>query len=95
MGAEISTATESTCDCYGRSFPGGQLNPAAVEPQMAVCADCLHHLERESLDRSRGAVSTVIRRLGDSVRGVIMRLWLHETKLLGALLRWMDRYSPW
>jgi len=37
----------------------------------------------------------VMRWFGNGVRGIVTRFELHETKLLGSVLRWMDRRSPW
>ena len=95
MESQATTETGSVCDCCGRQFPGTQLSPAAAEPQMTVCDACQHHLDRESLDRARETASKVMRWLGNGVRGIVTRFELHETKLLGSVLRWMDRRSPW
>ncbi len=95
MDSRAKTVTDSACDCCGRPFPASRLSPASAAPEMTVCADCRHQLERESRDRSRGTLSKSMRRLGDALRGLAMKFELQETRLLGPVLRWIDRRSPW
>jgi hypothetical protein len=86
---------ESGCWCCGRAASEEQLVRLGRHPEVGVCLDCVGFLGRRARDREASLVHERLRSAADSVRGgVTARQW-HRLPVIGPVLRWVGRHSPW
>lgn len=91
--ADYDVAAE--CWCCGETVGVEALTRLGLHPEVAICRNCAHDLDRRSGDRSSRPARAVFRRLGDRVRDEVMARGWHQRAHLGPLLRRINRRSPW
>src|SRR5215470_16035048 len=99
MNAETGTARdqtgEGTCWCCGQIRSENALVHLGNHPEVAICINCVHFLQRRARDLQATAVRQRMRRAAESIRGqVIARGW-HERPVIGPALMWVNRHLPW
>lgn len=83
------------CWCCGGSYPDDRLVHLGAHPEVGVCRRCARYLGRRSAQLpGRATPATYLRRATQSVRDRVMARRLHERRLLGPVLRWMDGFLP-
>jgi len=86
---------EPGCWCCDGHYPEGDLVRLGAHPEVGVCADCAHFLDR----RARAAHATPLtRRLhasGDRIRDAVLARHWHEHPRIGPPLKWLNRHLPW
>jgi hypothetical protein len=93
----VDTAQPSQCWCCGERYPEAELHRLGSHPEVGVCTDCARWLYRRATQRhheQRRSVSAPLRRLIGSVRGAVIARGLHDRRLIGPALRWIDRFLP-
>ena len=86
----------SPCWCCGREEQETRLLRLGARPEAAVCLDCVAHLKHRA--RTHEDPSPVVRRLRTVVRqsrDAVMRTGLHKQPIVGPILRWVNRRSPY
>jgi hypothetical protein len=99
MGAETETSTgeagENSCWCCGRMTAEKALVRLGNHPEVGVCVSCVRFLGRRSRDYQASVVRQQARGVAESIRNEVMRRGLHDQPVIGPILRWVNRHSPW
>ena len=66
-----------------------------AHPEVTVCRDCARYLNRRAA-MLPGPTTPMrgVRRATQAVRDRVVARNLHESQILGPLLRWLDKYLP-
>jgi hypothetical protein len=99
MSAETQAAAgragTSSCWCCGQMRPEDALIHLSSHPEVGICVNCVHFLQRRARDHQATAVRKRLRSGAESVRGqVIARGW-HQRPVIGPALKWLNRRLPW
>ena len=99
MSAETQTATgqtgESRCWCCGQTRPADALVHLGNHPEVGICVNCVHFLQRRARDYQATVIRQRLRSAAESVRAeVISRGW-HQRPGIGPALQWLNRHLPW
>jgi hypothetical protein len=99
MSAEAEMAIgetgESRCWCCGRAASEDTLVRLGNHPEVGVCLDCVGFLRRRARDRELSFVRERLRSAADSIRGEVTARQWHRLPVIGPILRWVGRRSPW
>jgi hypothetical protein len=86
----------STCWCCGRQQPETRLLRLSARPDAAVCLDCVAHLrQRARAHEDPPPVARQLNTIASRLRGAVMIIGLHKKPVIGPLLRWVNRRSPY
>jgi hypothetical protein len=99
MSAEPEPAAgetgESECWCCGRITSPAALVHLGKHPEVGVCVSCVRFLGRRARDYQASQMRIRLRGAAESIRGQVMSRGWHERRLIGPVLRWINRHAPW
>jgi hypothetical protein len=86
----------SACWCCGRQQPESRLLRLGARPEAAICLDCVAHLRHRARAHENPPLGvrqlhTIARRSRDAITS----FGLHRQPVVGPLLRWVNRRSPY
>ncbi len=85
----------SSCWCCGAAKAEAQLVRLGARPEAAVCIDCVPSLrQRARAHETSPTVARHLHRAADRIRGVVMTAGLNRKPVLGRVVRWINRRSP-
>ena len=93
--AEADRAIEPECWCCGSSFPESALTRLGQHPEVGVCTGCADYLRRRARASQAGRITGPLYRAGNRIRDAIIARGWHNRPVAGAVLRAVDRKSPW
>jgi hypothetical protein len=97
LADETSEPTTPVCWCCGGDFEDRDLVRLGMHPEVGVCLQCAHFLQRRAAEREDERHPSPAARVRAVVRGVrdqvISRGW-HHRPVIGRLLRRIDRHLP-
>lgn len=83
------------CWCCGQPYPPDRLVHLGTHPEVTVCADCTRFLHRRaSLLGAHATPVALIRHATQTVRDQVLSRQIHERRVIGPFLRWLDRFLP-
>lgn len=94
---EHEHAGQAHCWCCGNAFDESNLTRLGANPEVGVCAGCVHWLHRRARAAADGELRTRgawVRRVVGSARGQVMRAGAQDWPVIGALFRRLDRHLP-
>ncbi len=101
MSADIGTTgmtdLDESCWCCGREFGEANLVRLGSHPEVGLCLDCarwVHRRAAERRDAGRRGPFVRSRAAVRAARALVMRRGWHERRILGPILRWLDRLVP-
>jgi hypothetical protein len=94
-GVAAGRADEASCWCCGQARSEDSLVRLGSHPEVGVCLNCVHFLQRKARDRQASIVRQSLRGAAESVRGQVVAGGWHERPVTGPALRWLDRHLPW
>jgi hypothetical protein len=93
--AAVGETGENGCWCCGRLTSEKALVRLGHHPEVGVCVDCVRFLGRRARDYQASLMRARLRGTAGSIRGqIIARKW-HRLPVIGPVLRWIGRHSPW
>lgn len=83
------------CWCCGQSYPPDRMVHLGTHPEVTVCADCARFLHRRAaLLGAHATPVALIRRATQTIRDQVLSRQIHERRVVGPFLRWLDRFLP-
>lgn len=94
-GTAIGGAGESSCWCCGRMTAEEALVRLGNHPEVGVCVNCVRFLRRRARDYQASVTRQQVRGAAESIRNEVMRRGWHDHPVIGPVLLWINRHSPW
>ncbi|MGI9009062.1 MAG: hypothetical protein ACR2FU_23225 [Streptosporangiaceae bacterium] len=91
----IDGAGESSCWCCGRMTDENALVHLGSHPEVGVCVSCVRFLGRRARDIQASGARRGVRAVAESIRGEVMKRGWQERSVIGPMLLWVNRHSPW
>jgi hypothetical protein len=94
---EQERAPQTYCWCCGSEFAEAELVHLGQHPEVGVCLRCTRWLQRRAAaryDKQHPTPTARLRAVIHAARAFVIRKGWHEHRVLGALLRRMDRHLP-
>lgn len=91
----IGEAGESSCWCCGRLTDERALVRLGNHPEVGVCVDCVRFLHRRARDSRASMWQLQVRGAAESIRREVMKRRWQDRPVIGPLLHWINRHSPW
>jgi ribosome-binding protein aMBF1 (putative translation factor) len=86
---------QGRCWCCGRPYLPEEMVHLGAHPEVTVCRDCARYLNRRAATLPGPTTPMrVVRRATQAARDRVMARNLHESRILGPLLRWLDKHLP-
>jgi len=85
------------CWCCDEVFEEQELVRLGSHPEVALCGDCARWVHRRAVERryaGRRGPGPRARAGIRSVRGLVMQRGWQERRVVGPVLRWVDRFLP-
>lgn len=85
------------CWCCGEQRPESEVVRLGQHPEVGVCLGCARWLQRRAVqryDKQHPSAAARLRAGIHVVRGGVIRKGWHQRPVVGAVLRWIDRYLP-
>lgn len=83
------------CWCCGRPYPPDRMVHLGAHPEVTVCADCTRFLHRRAaLLGAHATPLALIRRATQTIRDQVLSRQIHQRRVIGPLLRWLDKFLP-
>jgi hypothetical protein len=99
MKANVQVADGATardaCWCCGKVTAGDAMVHLGDHPEVGICVNCVPFLARRARDLQATQARRRLRAIAGSVRGAVMSRGWHERPVIGPLLLWLNRRSPW
>jgi hypothetical protein len=99
MAAEVhltpGRAAREECWCCGKRLPPDTLVHLGHHPEVGICVNCAHFLERRARDRQATVLRQQLRTAAESIRRRVMARGWPSRPVAGPALRWINRHSPW
>jgi hypothetical protein len=93
--AEWGGTGQGACWCCGKVTAGDALVHLGNHPEVGICVNCASFLVRKARDIQATRARRRLRAVADSVRGAVMSRGWHERPVVGPVLLWLNRRSPW
>lgn len=93
--AAVGHTDESTCWCCGRGSLEDALVHLGNHPEVGICVNCVHFLQRRARDYQATVMRQRLRGAAESVRREVMARGWHRRRGIGPALRWLNRHLPW
>jgi hypothetical protein len=99
MSTETATAAGQTieprCWCCGQIRSEDVLVHLGDHPEVGICLNCVHFLQRQARDREAAVMRQRLRGAAEAVRGEVMARGWHQRPVIGPVLLWINRRLPW
>jgi hypothetical protein len=99
MSAQPQTAAEQagpgSCWCCGRTSTEDGLVRLGNHPEVGICINCVHFLQRRARDHQATVMRQRLRGAAESVRREVMARGWHQRPVIGPALQWVNRHLPW
>jgi hypothetical protein len=86
---------ESACWCCGKVTAEDALVRLGKHPEVGVCVSCVRYLNRKARDYQASVLRQQLRGAAESVRGEVTARGWHQRPVVGPILQWISRHSPW
>ena len=91
----VAKTTEGACWCCGRVTAEDALVRLGNHPEVGICINCAHFLDRRARDYQATVMRQRLRATAESINAKVMARGWHQHPAFGPALRWINRQLPW
>ena len=95
MDTDDTQPQTGRCWCCDQLYPPDRMVHLGTHPEVTVCGDCARFLHRRAalLDADATPMA-LIRRATQTASDQVLSRQIHERRVIGPFLRWLDKLLP-